>query len=165
MPFRYNLQKVLNFRITKRDEQIEVVKKAQLEVERIQREIELKYQEIYGVQADMKRAQPIMMETYDRYIKHLYKLIEDLQQQKEEAEKQLQIEQEKLTELEQNVKVLEKHKERKKEEYLKEEKEREMKELNETASIKHFRKQKEQQEEQELEEYLRIMKVNDEYEY
>ena len=53
MPFRYNLQKVLNFRITKRDEQIEVVKKAQMEVERIQKEIEQKYQEIYGLQSEM----------------------------------------------------------------------------------------------------------------
>ena len=75
MPFRYNLQKVLNFRITKRDEQIEVVKRAQMEVERIQKEIDIKYQEIYSVQADMRQAQAIMMETYDRYIKHLYKLI------------------------------------------------------------------------------------------
>ena len=86
MPFRYNLQKVLNFRITKRDEQIEVVKKAQMEVERIQKEIEQKYQEIYGLQSEMRRAQPIMMETYDRYIKHLYKLIEELEIQKQEAQ-------------------------------------------------------------------------------
>ena len=40
MPFRYNLQKILNFRITKRDEQLEVVRKAQLEVQRIQQEID-----------------------------------------------------------------------------------------------------------------------------
>ena len=165
MPFRYNLQKVLNFRITKRDEQIEVVKKAQLEVERIQKEIEQKFQEIYGLQAEMRRAQPIMMEMYDRFIKHLYKLIAELEIQKQEAQKKLEQEQETLTEYEQNVKVLEKHKERKKEEYLKEEKEREMKELNETASIKHFRKQREAQEEEELEEYLRMMQVNNEYEY
>ena len=163
MPFRYNLQKILNFRITKRDEQIEVVKKAQMEVDRIQKEIDMKYQEIYSVQADMKHAQPIMMETYDRYIKHLYKLIEELEIQKQEAIKKLEIEQEKLTELEKNVKVLEKHKERKKEEYLKEEKEREMKELNETASIKHFRRQKENQEELEMEEYLQKLQENNEY--
>ena len=163
MPFRYNLQKILNFRITKRDEQIEVVKRAQMEVNRIQKEIDLKYQEIYSVQADMKHAQPIMMETYDRYIKHLYKLIEELEIQKQEAIKQLEIEQEKLSELEKNVKVLEKHKERKKEEYLKEEKEREQKQLNETASIKHYRKQKENQEELEMEEYLKQLQENNEY--
>lgn len=165
MPFRYNLQKVLNFRITKRDEQIEVVKRAQMEVERIQKEIDIKYQEIYSVQADMRQAQAIMMETYDRYIKHLYKLIEDLEKQKQEAIQQLEIEKEKLTECEQNVKVLEKHKEKKKEEYLKEEKEREMKELNETASIKHFRKQREEQEERELEEYYLLQQQQDQNEY
>lgn len=163
MPFRYNLQKILNFRITKRDEQIEVVKRAQMEVDRIQKEIDMKYQEIYSVQADMKHAQPIMMETYDRYIKHLYKLIEELEIQKQEAIKQLEIEKEKLAELEKNVKVLEKHKERKKEEYLKEEKEKELKELSETATIKHYRKQKENQEELEMEEYLKRLQENNEY--
>ena len=163
MAFRYNLQKILNFRITKRDEQIEVVKRAQLEVERIEKEIALKYQEIYSVQAEMKRAQPMMYESYDRFIKHLYKQIEELEVKKQEAIQRLEEEKEKLTECEQNVKVLEKHKEKKKEEYLKEEKEREMKELNETASIKHFRKQKEAQEELEMEEYLKMMQENYEY--
>ena len=57
MPFRYNLQKILNFRITKRDEQIEVVKRAQMEVDRIQNEINKKYQEIANTKADMKQAQ------------------------------------------------------------------------------------------------------------
>ena len=163
MPFRYNLQKVLNFRITKRDEQLEVVRKAQLEVQRIQQEIDNKYKEIASVQADMRHAQPIMLETYDNFIKHLYKQIEELEIQKEEAIRILEEEKKKLEEYEQNVKVLEKHKEKKKEEYLKEEKELELKQLNETASIKHFRMQREQQEELELEEYLSQLGNEDEY--
>ena len=163
MPFRYNLQKVLNFRITKRDEQLEVVRKAQLEVQRIQQEIDNKYKEIASVQADMRHAQPIMLESYDNFIKHLYKQIEELEIQKQEAIRVLEEEKKKLEEYEQNVKVLEKHKEKKKEEYLKEEKELELKQLNETASIKHFRMQREQQEELELEEYLSQLGNDDEY--
>ena len=85
MPFRYNLQKILNFRITKRDEQIEVVKRAQMEVNRIQEEINQKYKELSQLQADMRQAQPIMYDSYDKFIKHTYLLIEDLERQKEEA--------------------------------------------------------------------------------
>ena len=163
MPFRYNLQKILNFRITKRDEQIEIVKRAQMEVERIQGEIDKKYQEVAGVQADMRKAQHMMLDFYDKYIKHLYVQIAELERQKEEAEQKLEEEQKKLTECEQNVKVLEKHKEKKKEESDKEQKEIEMKQLNETASIKHFRMKREKDEELELEEKLREMK--DSYEH
>ena len=77
MPFRYNLHKILNFRITKRDEQIEVVKRAQMEVERIQGEINKKFQEVASVQADMKKAHHTMLDYYDKYIKHLYEQIEE----------------------------------------------------------------------------------------
>ena len=163
MPFRYNLQKILNFRITKRDEQIEVVKRAQMEVERIQGEIDKKFQEVAGVQADMKKAHHTMLDFYDKYIKHLYVQIAQLEEQKQEAIKKLEEEQKKLTEYEQNVKVLEKHKEKKKEEYDKEQKEIEMKQLNETASIKHFRLKREREEELELEEKIRKMQENYEY--
>ena len=161
MPFRYSLQKVLNFRITKRDEQIEAVKKAQAEVDRIQAEIDAKYQEIYSVQANMKQADFRMYETYDNYIKHLYTIIAKLEEDKKIAEEKLREEQDKLVECEQNVKVLEKHKEHKKEEYLAEEKKAEMKQLDETGSIKHYRMKKEREEEEMLEELLN----KDNYEY
>ena len=129
-------------------------------------EIKEKFREIASVQADMKLAEPIMLQTYDNFIKHLYKQVEELEIKKEEAIKKLEEEKEKLTECEKNVKVLEKHKEKKKEEYLKEEKERELKQMNETASIKHFRMQREQQEEAEMEEYLLQQQLmQDEYEY
>ena len=92
-----------------------------------------KYKEIASVQADMRHAQPIMLESYDNFIKHLYKQIEELEIQKQEAIRVLEEEKKKLEEYEQNVKVLEKHKEKKKEEYLKEEKELELKQLNEIS--------------------------------
>ena len=155
MPFRYNLEKILKYRITKRDEQLEIVKQAQMELNRICQEIAQKYQEIAGVQADMKKAPIQQYDMYDKFIKHLYKQLEELEEKKKAAEQKLKEEQDKLTECEQNVKVLEKHKEKKKEEYEKEQKEIEMKQLNETASIKHFRMQREKQEELEMEEYLK----------
>ena len=155
MPFRYNLEKILKYRITKRDEQMEIVKKAQMELDKICQEIAQKYQEIASVQADMRKAPLQQYEMYDKFIKHLYTQLEELEEKKKAAEQKLKEEQDKLTECEQNVKVLEKHKEKKKEEYEKEQKEIEMKQLNETASIKHFRMQREQQEELEMEEYLK----------
>ena len=165
MPFRYRLQKVLEFRIREKEKQLLVVREAQQRVYEAEQAILRNNQEIELTIQNKRVADFRLMEYYDKYLHHLWEVAEKLEEERKQAEEELQIEIQKLIECEQNVKVLEKHKERKKEEYLKEEKEREMKELNETASIKHFRKQKEQQEEQELEEYLRIMKVNDEYEY
>ena len=46
MPFRYRLDKVLNYRMNKRDEQLEVVKLAQMEVLKIENEIEKNNQTI-----------------------------------------------------------------------------------------------------------------------
>ena len=86
MPFRYNLQKILNFRITKRDEQIEIVKKAQMEVDRIIQEIAQKFQEVASVQADMKKSPPQTYDMYDKFIKHLYTQIAELEVKKQEAE-------------------------------------------------------------------------------
>lgn len=163
MPFVYNLQKVLNFRITKRDEQIEVVKRAEQKVAQIQAQIDEKKQEIYSVQENMRHAQHIMMEAYDRYIKHLHELIAKLEEDKQKAIKILEQERETLKEYEQGVKVLEKHKEKKKEEYLEEEKRAEMKRLDEVGSIKHFRLTREKEEELELEELLKLREYDDEY--
>ena len=165
MPFKYRLQKVIEFRIRKKEEQEAIVSRARQKLRLAEKRVEENKLEIVQVSTAQRTADYTMMEYYDKYLHHLWEVAEKLEEERKQAEEELQIEIQKLIECEQNVKVLEKHKERKKEEYLKEEKEREMKELNETASIKHFRKQKEQQEEQELEEYLRIMKVNDEYEY
>ena len=57
----------------------------------------------------MRHAEAIMLDFYDKYIKHLYTQIEELELKKEEALKKLKEEQDLLTEYEQNVKVLEKH--------------------------------------------------------
>lgn len=163
MPFIYRLQKVLIFRMQKRDEQIEVVKLAEQEVQRIQAEIDKKKQEIFGVKQNMFKSHHTMMEAHDHYIKYLYDLIEKLEFDKQEAIKQLEAEKEKLLELEKAVKVLEKHKEKAKEAYLEEEKKIEMKRLDEVAGVKHYRKTLEAKLDAEEEELLEQLEANYEY--
>lgn len=148
MPFVYRLQKVLNFRIQKRDEQQEVVKKAEKEVLRIQGEIDQNYNNISVLRTSMRTAQAQMYGTYDNYIKHLYKVIEQLEQQKLAAMQILEEERAKLAEMEKGIKALEKHKEIKQEEYLEEEKQAEMRMLDEIAGQKHFSKMLERRQEE-----------------
>ena len=71
MPFVYRLQKILNYRIQKKDEQIEVVKKAEREVIRIQNEINNHKNTIVTLRKNMYSAPHVMMESYDVYIKHI----------------------------------------------------------------------------------------------
>lgn len=139
MPFRYRLQKILNFRIQKKDEQLEVVKKAEQEVIRIQGVINEHKQTVSVLRQNMYSAPHTMMESYDSYLKHLYGVIEGLEDEKQEAIKVLNEEREVLAELEKGVKVLEKHKEKAREAYLLEEKKAEMKLLDEVAGVRHFR--------------------------
>lgn len=157
MPFVYRLQKVLNFRIQKKDEQLEVVRKAKQEVLRIQAEIDKKYEEIKVLRINMRTAHHTMMESYDVYIEHLYKLIEKLEEDKKLAIEKLNEEQEKLAEMEKAIKALEKHREKAHEAYLEEEKQAEMRTLNEIAGLKHFAMMQEQKiEELEDQEKLKL---------
>ena len=154
MPFRYRLQKILEIRIRKRDEQIQVVIKAQEEVQRIELLIIQNLEQIQKLTAEMRKADPIMFDSYDKFIKHLWEEDKKLQIQKQEAIEALNREKEILKTKEQEVNVLEKHKEHQKEDYIKEQKALELKELNEIGSQKFFIKNREQKEEQELLEYL-----------
>ena len=72
MPFRYRLQKILEIRIRKRDEQIQVVIKAQEEVQRIELLIIQNLEQIQKLTAEMRKADPIMFDSYDKFIKHLW---------------------------------------------------------------------------------------------
>jgi len=154
MPFQYKLQKILEIRIRKKEEQLQAVIRAQEEVRRIEFLILKNREEINRLTKEMKTANPMMFEQYDTFIKHLWEEDKKLQKQKEEAIENLNKEKELLKLREQEVNVLDKHKEHKKEDYIKEQKAREMKELNEIGSQKHFIKQSNQREEQELIEYL-----------
>ena len=109
----------------------------------------------------MRQANPMMYERYDTFIKHLWDEDKKLQVQKQEAIQALEREKEILKTKEQEVNVLEKHKEHQKEEYIKEEKALELKQLNEIGSQKFFIKNREKQEEQELLEYLEKQQRNE----
>lgn len=149
MPFRYRLQKVLDFRIRKKEEQLQQVIKAKNEVDRIQGLIDENKEEISGVIKIMRSTPDYrLMDSYDKYLKHLYEKEEELIKQRTEAERVLEAEKQKLIECEKEVKVLEKHKEKAKEVYIEEEKQAENKELSEIAVQKYFQKTKTQKEEE-----------------
>ncbi len=149
MPFRYRLQKVLDFRIKKKEEQLQEVIKAKNEVDRIQGLIDENNNEISGVIKIMHTTQDFrMMDSYDKYLKHLYEKGEELERQKQEAINVLEAEKQKLVEREKEVKVLEKHKEKMIDAYKEEQKQAEIKQLSEVAVQKYFQKTKEKKEEE-----------------
>ncbi len=154
MPFNYRLQKFLEIRIRKKEEQLEVVQKCQKEVMRIEGLIEANNQNIKDTRINMRKSDPRMYDGFDKFLKHLYEEGEKLENQRQEALKVLHREEEILMQREREVDVLEKHKEHKKEEYLYEEKMRELKTLNEIGSQKHFMRKRESEYEQEIEEML-----------
>ena len=150
MPFRYRLQKFLEIRIKEKEEQIKVVQKAQMAVIEVENKIRENNQNIINTRADMKKSDPRMYDGFDKFLKHLYEIGEQLEIEKQEKEKILAHEIEVLQEKEQKVNVLEKHKEHKKEEFLYEEKMAELKVLNEIGSQKHFARKQEQIQEEEM---------------
>ncbi len=149
MPFRYRLQKILDFRIRKKEEQVLVVQKAQAVVFQVEERIRQNEREILETKNGMRSADPRMFEYYDKYLEHLWDKAEKLQHELQEAQKILEIEKQKLVKLEQGVKVLEKHKEKSKEAYLAEEKAAELKNYSELGVTRFFRQAQERAEEEE----------------
>lgn len=151
MPFRYRLQKVLEFRIRKKEEQLMVVQKAQQAVFIAEENIRKNNEEIEATKQNMRQANPMMYETYDNYLIHLWEKAKELERIREEAQRQLDIEKQKLVKLEQGVKVLEKHKEKNREAYIAEEKAAELKQFSELGVTRHYRQNLEKIEEEEAE--------------
>ncbi len=151
MPFRYRLQKALDFRIRAKDQQLQVVILAQQEVYKVEGMIELNNREIDTTKSNMRRADAFMLETYDRFLKSLYEKGTLLEEEKQKALEVLAEEKKKLTQAEKDVKVLEKHKERMLEIYKEEEKAAELKRLSEVAVQRFFARHREEQEELERE--------------
>ena len=161
MPFRYKLQKVLDFRIRKKEEQEAIVTKARQKLYMAEQKVEQNKQEIMQVSTARKHAEYTMMEYYDKYLHHLWDKAEVLENERKEAEQELDIEVKKLIECEQNVKVLEKHKEKQKELYLEEEKKAELKMFTDLGVQRHFiRAREEAEEEARIEEMRREMEEN-----
>ena len=109
MPFRYRLQKVLDFRINQKEEQRTKVQKAQQAVIQAENEIKKNNQDILDTKQGMRTADPMMYETYDKFLQHLWEKAEQLEQKRLELQKKLDEEVQKLVKCEQAVKVLEKH--------------------------------------------------------
>ena len=149
MPFRYRLQKVLDFRIRKKEEQLLVVQKAQQAVYEAEENIRRNDEEIQTTKNGMRTADPMMYESYDKYLQHLWEKAEELKQVLIDAQEVLKVEQQKLVKLEQAVKVLEKHKERHREIYIEEEKAAELKQYSELGVVRFFRQNKEKLEQEE----------------
>ena len=151
MPFRYRLQKVLEFRIRKKEEQLLVVKKAQQAVLIAEENIRKNEEEIRTTKLNMRQADPMMYENYDKYLIHLWEKAEQLEEIRVEAQRRLDEEKAKLVKLEQGVKVLEKHKEKNREAYIAEEKAAELKKYSELGVTRFFHQSQERHEEEELE--------------
>ena len=98
MPFHYRLQKILEIRIRKKEEQLQAVIRAQKEVYRIENLIEQNKEEIRQTRINMRTADPMMFEGFDKFLKHLYEKEEQLFIQKKEAEEKLEQEKELLNE-------------------------------------------------------------------
>lgn len=151
MPFVYRLQKILDFRIRKKEEQLLIVQHAQNELNLAEQNIALNEQEIAETKQNQRHAIPLMMESFDKYLHHLWDKADKLEQIRQEKEQKLQEEVQILVKKEQEVKVLEKHKEKCKELFIEEEKKAELKQLSEVGVQRHFIHKREQLEEEEQE--------------
>ncbi|HPT41832.1 MAG TPA: hypothetical protein PLG15_05565 [Candidatus Gastranaerophilaceae bacterium] len=152
MPFVYRLQKILDFRIRKKEEQLLAVQKAQRVLAIAEENIRRNDAEIEEIKVNQRKADALLMEAFDKYLKHLWEKAQMLEQIRQDKEQKLREEIELLVECEKAVKVLEKHKERAKEAYLDEQKKAELKQLSEIGVQRHFqqKKQKDEEEEKEL---------------
>ena len=155
MPFSYRLEKILNFRIKKKDEQLEKVRKAQMEIARVEGMIQANLGQIKDTREGMKLADAMMLQHFDNFLQNLYRRDHELNEQKKAAIRFWQEQMAILQELEKAVKVLEKHKEKKHDEYKEEQKQIELRQLNEVGSLRHFARTREEQQE-ELEELMKL---------
>ncbi len=159
MPFVYRLQKILDFRIRKKEEQLMAVQKAQQDVYIAEDKIRQNNAEIQQTIKDRKSADFRMMEYYDNYLHHLWDKADALEQERKRLLAILEEEQQKLVKCEQAVKVLEKHKDKQKEAYQEEQKAIELKQFSEIGVQRFFIQSREQAEEQELEAQIKQLEM------
>ena len=148
MPFRYRLQKILDFRIRKKEEQLLVVQKAQYAVYEAEERIRQNEEEIQQTIQNRRTSDYKLMEYYDKYLHHLWDKAEALEAERARLQEILNQEKEKLIKLEQAVKVLEKHKDKQKEIYIEEEKAQELRQFSEIGVQRFFIQNKEKTEEE-----------------
>ena len=149
MPFVYRLQKILDFRIRKKEEQLLVVQKAQQEVFLAEQRIRENEEEIQHTIQNRKNEKDFrLMEYYDKYLHHLWDKADALEAERKRLQAILDEEKAKLIKLEQAVKVLEKHKEKQKEAYIEEEKAAELRQFSEIGVQRFFLQNREKEEEE-----------------
>lgn len=150
MPFRYRLESILKVRIRKKEAQLIEVQKALHAVYEAEERIRQNEAEIQETIQNKKTADFRMMEYYDNYLHHLWDKAEVLEQERKRLQEILEEEKQKLVKCEQEVKVIEKHKEKQKEAYIEEEKKQELKQFSEIGVQRFFIQTKEKTEEQEI---------------
>ena len=125
------------------------VQKAQKAVYQAEQDIKKNEQDILDTKNGMRQADPMLYESYDNFLRHLWQKAEELEARRQELQRLLDIEVAKLVKCEQAVKVLEKHKEKSKEAYIAEEKAAELKQFSELGVTRFFKQAQERREEEE----------------
>lgn len=139
------------------------VQRAQKELAVAEENIIKNNNEIELTKQNQRKADALMMESYDKYLHHLWEKGKELEEIKQDKIRKLQEEIEKLVECEKAVKVLEKHKEKTKEIYLEEEKKTELKTLSEIGVQRHFQHTKQKNEEEEILRQIELMEGENGY--
>lgn len=119
-----------------------------MEIARVEGMIQANLKQVKDTRDGMKYADAMMLQHYDNYLQTLYEQDVQLKERKKLAIRFWQEQMEILQELEKAVKVLEKHKEKKHEEYKEEQKHIELRQLNEVGSLRHFARTRSEQEEE-----------------
>ena len=141
------------------------MQRAQQQVYIAEANIRKNNEEIEQTKVSQRTADYRLMESYDKYLHHLWEKADSLELIKQDAERKLQEEIMLLVECEKAVKVLEKHKEKNREVYLNEEKALELKNLSEVGVQRHFQQSQHKNEEEELLRQIELLegKSLDEY--
>ena len=156
MPFKYRLESILKVRIRKKEAQLVEVLKAQQAVNEAEERIRQNQEEIALTVQNKKTADFRMMEYYDKYLHHLWDKADVLEQERQRLQSVLDEEKAKLVKCEQEVKVLEKHKENQKQAYLEEEKKAELKQFSEIGVQRFYIRSQEVSEEQQIQEQANL---------
>jgi len=149
----------LDFRINQKEEQRIRVQKAQQAVYQAEQDIKKNNQDILDTKEGMRHADPMMYESYDNFLRHLWEKAEQLEAVRQDLQKKLDIELERLVKCEQAVKVLEKHKEKNKEIYVQEEKAAELKQFSELGVTRFFKQKQERAAEEEKDMLNELKKI------
>lgn len=139
--FKYRLQKVVEIRERKVKEQEQRVIEAKRALAEVDQRIDAKKNELRMAQQSMRSTSHLLLGAHDDYIHKCYADLDELAEERKEAEAKVLEEAKLLTQYQADVEALVKHKEKALEEWKDEEKRKELKQLDEVASQRFFRAQ------------------------